>query len=381
MDKILLLIILFISISCNNNIEDQGCKINCSENELCAIDSGEEICVCKEKFHKENNICVKNIIDSCKNITCKTNSSCLEGECICDDGYEINQNNDCISIVENFTLRLLTSNLTSGNTQSYKEPGINILKALNADIIMIQEFNAEGGVENFVKNTFGEEFYFFRGTPTRNGDIPNGIISRYPIINSGEWNDPRVKDRKIDWSIIDMSQNLTKNIFIVSVHLKAKEGSSQITAANIISEKIYNHRLENPNKFYYIVGGDFNGDASLCRKNKRDTCNGFKTYNREDIFYTELPDPYSQYQHNTTTNRTKSKQLDFILVDHNLKDKQFSTNYCDDDDNCLNYPNGLVFRSNDYSQKELDKYFVPVKRTDSEATQMQHMGVVKDFKF
>jgi hypothetical protein len=134
--------------------------------------------------------------------------------------------------------------------------------------------------------------------------------------------------------------------------------------------------VSNPNEYFYIVGGDFNGAASLCRDN---SCNGFKKYNNENIFYTALPDPYSEYNRGTTTNATKTRQLDFILVDYSLKDFQISTNYCKMEDDCKRYPNGLVFRSDEYSQNDLDKYFSPVQTSDSEVMQMQHMGVVKDF--
>ncbi len=364
MKYLITIIFILFFISCDTTEKNSNvCSgFECPTNEICAITNDNEA------------ICIDDGRDKCENIDCNENSHCKDGVCLCDEGYQL-ENDNCIleSSDNKFKLRVLASNLTSGNYQTYEEEGINILKALKADIILVQEFNYDGEISNFVKTTFGDEFTYFRGTPTGNGDIPNGVISRYPIIDKGEWKDERVNDRLIDWVIIETP---AKKIFAVSVHLKAKENKYQIKAAELISKKIYNHRVAHPNEYFYIVGGDFNGAASLCRDN---SCNGFKKYNNENIFYTALPDPYSEYNRGTTTNATKTRQLDFILVDYSLKDFQISTDYCKTEDDCKSYPSGLVFRSDEYSQSDLDRYFSPVQTNDSEVMQMQHMGVVKDF--
>ena len=44
----------------------------------------------------------------------------------------------------------------------------------------------------------------------------------------------------------------------------------------------------------------------------------------------------------------------------------------------LIFENGLVFDSRDFTQSQLDNYFSPALVGDSGASNMQHMGVVKD---
>ena len=66
----------------------------------------------------------------------------------------------------NVTVRVLASNLSSGNNQSYETPGLNILKGLKPDIIAIQEFNygsdSAADIKFMVTNTFGTNFVYFR---------------------------------------------------------------------------------------------------------------------------------------------------------------------------------------------------------------------------
>src|SRR3954447_23842682 len=90
------------------------------------------------------------------------------------------------------TLRVMTSNLTSGNGQKYETPGLNILKGLNPDIVAIQEFNysnnSPADFRAMVDDTFGTTYSYFRETNAAYA-IPNGIISRYPIMEAGSWDD------------------------------------------------------------------------------------------------------------------------------------------------------------------------------------------------
>src|SRR4051812_29441684 len=88
-------------------------------------------------------------------------------------------------------LRLVTGNLTSGNNQSYEDPGIHIFRGLAADVALVQEFNVGGSstaeLRAFVDQAFGTEYTFARAQTS--AQIPNGIVSRYPIVASGEWID------------------------------------------------------------------------------------------------------------------------------------------------------------------------------------------------
>src|SRR6476646_1923220 len=94
-------------------------------------------------------------------------------------------------------LRLVTGNLTTGNLQSYEDPGVRIFRGLAADVAMIQEFNVGGNsdveLRSFVDDAFGTDYSYARAAAS--GQIPNGIVTRYPILASGEWTDSQVADR------------------------------------------------------------------------------------------------------------------------------------------------------------------------------------------
>src|SRR5262245_25960649 len=125
----------------------------------------------------------------------------------------------------------MAANLSSGNNQRYETPGQNILKALAPDVVAIQEFNVSNSfgintsaaLSNMVATTFGPGFVFFRETGY---SIPNGIISRYPILASGQWidSDTGVNDRGFAWARIDLPG--TNDLYVVSVHLKASVAAS-----------------------------------------------------------------------------------------------------------------------------------------------------------
>ncbi|HEX5218998.1 MAG TPA: hypothetical protein VFZ59_05475, partial [Verrucomicrobiae bacterium] len=63
----------------------------------------------------------------------------------------------------NVIVRVVASNLTSGNNQRYEAPGLNILKGLKPDVVAMQEFNVSnsfginttGALSNMVATTFG----------------------------------------------------------------------------------------------------------------------------------------------------------------------------------------------------------------------------------
>src|SRR5436189_5733427 len=95
-------------------------------------------------------------------------------------------------------LRVMSANLTSGNGQKYETPGLDILKGLKPDVVAIQEFNysnnTAGDFRQMIDSTFGTNFSYFRETNS-GYSIPNGIISRYPIIETESWSDPGLSNR------------------------------------------------------------------------------------------------------------------------------------------------------------------------------------------
>ena len=273
--------------------------------------------------------------------------------------------------VETFELRLVAANLTSGNNQSY-DPGhgIRLMKALKPDVVMIQEFNyknnSSSDYSSITNQVLGENGYY--SVDKDSYQIPNGIISRYPITSSGYWTDPNITNRALAWAIIDIPGNT--DLFAVSVHLHTSPASDQVTAAKIVADKVNAKKASNPGKYYYTVGGDFNGDSAV-------SSNGF---GNGGAFYVSGPHPVDE-EGNENTNGGRKKQYDFVLVDATLNNLKVPVVfYSNLDSDVKSYANGFVFDSTLYSQSELDEFFPPAEVNDSAASNMQHMGVIKSFR-
>ncbi len=124
------------------------------------------------------------------------------------------------------TVRIVSANLTSGSRQSYSPDngnhsnpegaGARILKGLRPDIVLIQEFNTSVPVRQWVNATLGENYAFVREEAA---EIPNGIISRFRILESGEWDDPVQDNRDFVWARIALPDG--SRLLAVSVHLSA----------------------------------------------------------------------------------------------------------------------------------------------------------------
>src|SRR5438874_12117504 len=99
----------------------------------------------------------------------------------------------------NVALRVMSANL-NGNIQNYQPFALRIFQGLKPDVVAIQEFNYDStnGLGNntpaafreMLDTTFGTNFAYTRETGSY--AIPNGGISRYPIVASGQWTDSLV---------------------------------------------------------------------------------------------------------------------------------------------------------------------------------------------
>ena len=95
-------------------------------------------------------------------------------------------------------VRIMAANITSGNDQSYDAGhGNRIFDGLNPDIALVQEMNVGSNTaanyRTWVNSYFGSTFSYFVESGK---NIPNGIVSRYPIIASGVWDDSDLSDRE-----------------------------------------------------------------------------------------------------------------------------------------------------------------------------------------
>ncbi len=263
----------------------------------------------------------------------------------------------------NVTVRIMAANL-NGNTQSYQPFAIRLFQGLQPDVVAIQEFNYTSTNGANVNNAaafremvdlgFGTNYSYFREPTSGNGDIPNGIISRYPIIASGSWTDTLVANRGFAWAQIDLPG--TNDLYIVSVHfLTSSSGNRASEAANLKTLMQANF----PANAWMVVAGDFNAGTS------NETC--VTTWNG---YLAPAPFPADK-NGNTDTSANRNSMHDFVLPSLALTNYSTTTVY-----GTLSYPKGLVFDSRVYTANELLN-FPPVQSADSGLA--QHMAIIKDF--
>jgi endonuclease/exonuclease/phosphatase family metal-dependent hydrolase len=267
-------------------------------------------------------------------------------------------------------LRIMAANTSSGNFQSYPEsgPGARIFQAIAPDVVLIQEWNVNStrngpndadALRGWVDEIFGADFHFFREPGGQS--IPNGVISRFPIRESGEWDDTKVGDRDFAWSRIDIPGE--QDLWVVSVHLSTMAGKRGDQARALV-DTIRRHGV--PDEDFLVIGGDFNTD----RRNE-----AVPTTLRA------LVDTMAPYPHDGgdpedgDTNANRNKPYDWLLADGELTMLEIPLEIGE-----MSFPDGLVFDSRKFTQQELDQNFPPVRRNDSGATNMQHMAVVRDFR-
>jgi len=252
-------------------------------------------------------------------------------------------------------LRVVSANLTSGNLQSY-DPGngLRILQALAPDVVLLQEFNfgdnSEAALQGFVDNlgtgyTYGRE---------PNGQIPNGVISRYPILSSGFWPDPRAHGtRNFFWARIDVPG--PKDLWAVSLHLLTSNSSNRQAQAAAIVASI---RTQIPEGDYMVLGGDLN------TKSRGEGClSTFRTF-----FRTTGPYPVDPAG-NENTNRNREDPYDWVMADMDLDPLEIPLEV-----GGRTFDHGVVFDTRRFSPP-----VAPALTSDSSSTNMQHMAVARDF--
>lgn len=275
---------------------------------------------------------------------------------------------------ETVSFRAMAANISTGNKQSY-DPGhgIRIFKAVKPDIVMIQEFrygrNNDDDINSMVSSTFGPDYFYSRGRYVDSSWIPNGIISRFPIIESGYWKSNLANNRDWDWAILDLPGN--KELLVVSLHLLTEKNAQEIgPLTREIENKIADDKKKNL-EYYVMVGGDFNSSTVL---------NGKTDLKR--VVYTSFSNNGSRPKDqdgDTTTNATRGKTLDVLLVDKELQQKEIPAKI-----GRHSYNNGHVFDSRVYSRRGELGDVTPVQADDCKGGKPiynQHMAVIRDFEF
>lgn len=253
-------------------------------------------------------------------------------------------------------VRVAAANATSGNKQSY-DPGhgIRLLQAVRADVILVQEFNyTSGPIKDMATKVAGPnaQYYCEPGV-----NLPNGIISRFPIRKSGSWKDPGISNRGFAWSTIDIPGD--KDLWAVSVHFKAGKGFKQVreSAALALISQI-NKTV--PKADYLVIGGDFNTHS------RNEPC----VQALSNYLVAAAPFPSDQAG-NTNTNASRALPYDWVLASQNFDSLGTSTSV-----GGRTFLDGLVFDTR--VQPSLPSC-APALPEDSAATNMQHMVVVRDF--
>ncbi|MGC4114230.1 MAG: endonuclease/exonuclease/phosphatase family protein [Myxococcales bacterium] len=257
-----------------------------------------------------------------------------------------------------YCIRIAAANITSGNKQSYDPgEGIRIFKGLKPDVVMIQEFNyawnSDQDIRNFVTSTFGAGFWHWREPGNR---IPNGVISRFPILEAGEWEDTKSPNRDFVWAHVDLPG--PKDLWVVSLHLLTSSTGDRGSEANALVNYI---KGKVPTGDYLVVGGDLNTGS------RTETC--LSTYLKQ-VVVTTSPWP-ADAKGNTNTNASRSSPLDWVMPNTALNALKTPVKIGSN-----TFTNGLVFDSRIYTPLA---DVSPVQKTDSDATNMQHMMVVRDF--
>ena len=257
-------------------------------------------------------------------------------------------------------LRMMAANTTSGNAQSYEEPGKRIFQGLKPDIVMIQEFQVANNtstsvLRSWVDETFGAHYSFFCENYS---GIPNGVISRWPILQSGSWDDTTIGDRGFAWAQIDIPGE--KNLWVISVHLKASSDSASQRQSQ--AQQLVAYIQANvPANDYLMVGGD---------------CN---TYSYSEACLATLgsvvdvsdPRPVDE-RGDPDTNAGRSSPYDWVMAEPELDALEVPVTI-----GTLSFPTGLVFDSRVFSNLSLVS---PVRSGDSGVSGMQHMAVVRSFR-
>jgi endonuclease/exonuclease/phosphatase family metal-dependent hydrolase len=265
----------------------------------------------------------------------------------------------------NVTLRVMSANL-NGNTQSYQPFALRIFQGTKPDVVCIQEFNyaSTNGVDvntpvamrEMIDAAFGTNFVYYREPFNANGDIPNGVISRYPIINSGSWTDTLVSNRGFAWAQIDLPG--TNDLYVVSVHLLTSSASNRSAEAANLKTLM---QASFPANAWIVVAGDFNAGS------RTEAC--ITTFSG---YLTDFPVPVDN-SGNSDTSANRNSPHDYVLPSLSFTNVEAATLFP-----TLTYSNGLVFDSRVYTNgNDLAVNFPPVQLADSGLA--QHMAVMKDF--
>ncbi len=249
------------------------------------------------------------------------------------------------------TFTLATANLSDNETQTYGAAGIRILQALQPDVLAIQEYNYKLGTsKDLAQRLFGPDSHFAR---EKGGSrLPNGVMSRYPIVAFGQWEDPYVGNRCFFWATVQIPG--PKPLHVVSVHLVQNHSERRLPEARHLLELI---RKQFPEGDYVALCGDFN------------------VATRDSTALAALTNWFDDSAHpadqagNKNTNANRNRPYDYVLPNPALAPYHAPTVLAGQ-----TFSAGLVFDS------RLWNPLPPPAEWEDSARDLQHLPVLKTFR-
>lgn len=249
------------------------------------------------------------------------------------------------------TFTVASANLSDNTTQAYDDPGIRILQALQPDVLAIQEFNYRLGTsQDLVRRLFGPDWHFAR--EKGGARLPNGVVSRYPIVAHGQWEDPYVGNRSLFWATVQIPG--PKPLHVVSVHLVQNRAERRIPEARHLLQLI---RKQFPEDDYVVLCGDLN-------VNTRDS----EALAELTKWFDDSAQPADQ-EGNPNTNAKRNRPYDYVLPNPALAPTHAPTVLADQ-----KFPGGLVFDS------RLWNPLPPPVEWEDTVRDLQHLPVLKTFR-
>lgn len=266
-----------------------------------------------------------------------------------------------VLIQDDETFSLMTANLTAGTnivdgTFAYDESAMRIIKRLRPDVLAIQEWKiTNASYRAFVDEVLGPEYEFYLEPEGDANPIPNGVISRYPIVASNEWTDSYVGSRDHVHVRIDLPG--PKDLNLVSVHFKAgaPDAATRLNEARELTNYIANAGFSAGH--YLAIAGDLNITG------RTET-----TFLVLTQIVTDAHQPADK-NFDVNSNLGRGSPYDHVLPNELLDDDHVELNF-----DGFAYTNGMIFDSRQFAD-----HLLPALVEDSFTTNRTHLAVMKLF--
>jgi len=266
-----------------------------------------------------------------------------------------------VLIQDDDSFTVMSANLTAGTnivdgTFAYDESAMRIIKRLRPDVLAIQEWKiTNASYRAFVDEILGPEYEFYLEPEGDANPIPNGVISRWPIVASNEWSDTYVGARDYVHAKINLPGPADLNV--VSVHFKAgaPDAATRLNEARELTNYIATAGFLSTD--FLVIAGDLNVTG------RTET-----TFRVITQIVTDAHSPADQ-NGNLNSNLGRGSPYDHVLPNNLLDAQYLGLNVAG-----FNYTNGMIFDSEQFSD-----HLLPALVKDSYTTNRTHLAVMKLF--